>query len=51
MTPYNNEITSVTSEPPIATLNSAGGTEATEVTSLSCGVDAAKNDEIIGDET
>jgi len=25
--------------------------EATEVTSLSCGVDAAKNDEIIGDET
>jgi len=49
-TPYNNEVTSVTSEPPIATQNSAGGMEATEVTSLSCGVDAAKK-EIIGDET
>ncbi|MGC2571397.1 MAG: hypothetical protein WA364_07790, partial [Candidatus Nitrosopolaris sp.] len=40
-----------TNEPPVATQNSAGGTEATDVTSLSCGVDAAKNDEIIGDET
>ncbi|MGC2571991.1 MAG: hypothetical protein WA364_10815 [Candidatus Nitrosopolaris sp.] len=46
-TPYNNEVTSVTSEPPIVMQNSAGGMEATEVTSLRCGVDTAKNDEII----
>ena len=45
--PYNNELTSVISEPPIALQHSAGGTEVTEVTPLSCGVDTAKNDEII----
>lgn len=32
---------------PIAMQNSAGGTEATEVTSLLCGVDATENVEII----
>jgi hypothetical protein len=37
----------VTSEPPIAMQNSAGGMEATEVTSLSSGVDAAKNNTTI----
>lgn len=36
-----------TNEPPIATQDSAGGTEATEVTSLPCGVDTAKDDDII----
>jgi hypothetical protein len=36
-TPYNNEEASVTSEPPIALQNSAGSTEATDVTSLPCG--------------
>lgn len=46
-TPYNNEVTSVTSEPPIAMQKSAGGMEATEVTSLPCGADAPENDEII----
>jgi hypothetical protein len=46
-TPYNNEVTSVTSEPPIAMKNPAGGMDATEVTSVSCGVDTAKNDGII----
>ena len=45
-TPYNNEVTSATSEPPIALQNSAGGMEATEVTSLPCRVDAAENHEI-----
>ena len=45
--PYNNEVTSVTSEPPIAMQNSAGGMEATEVTSLSSVVDAAENDTTI----
>jgi hypothetical protein len=50
-TPYNNEITSVTSESPIALQNSAGGMEATEVTSLPCGVDTSKNDEIIAAST
>jgi hypothetical protein len=46
-TPYNNELTSVTSEPPITLQNSAGGTEATEVTSLPCGADAPEDDGII----
>jgi hypothetical protein len=46
-TPYNNEVTSATSKPPITLQNSAGGMEATEVTSLSSGVDAAENDNII----
>jgi hypothetical protein len=50
-TPYNNEITSVTSEPPIALQNSAGGMEATEVTSLPCGANAPENDEIIAAST
>lgn len=45
-TPYNNEVASVTSEPPIAMQKSAGGMEATEVTSLPCGVDAPENHEI-----
>jgi hypothetical protein len=47
MTPYNNEVTSVASEPPIPMQNSAGGMDATEVTSLPCGVDTAKDDDII----
>jgi hypothetical protein len=50
-TPYNNEVTSVTSEPPIELQNSAGGMEATEVTSLPCGADAPENDEIIAAST
>ena len=45
--PYSNEVTSATSEPPISLQHSTGGMEATEVTSLSCGVAVAKNDEII----
>ncbi len=47
--PYNNEITSETSEPPVVLQNckSAGGTEATEVTSLPSGaVGAAKEHKI-----
>ena len=47
MTTYNNEVTSVASEPPIPMQNPAGGMEATEVTSLPCGVDTAKDDDII----
>jgi hypothetical protein len=46
-TPYNNEVASATSEPPIALQNSTGGMEATEVTSLPFGADAPENDEII----
>ncbi len=48
--PYNNELTSETSEPPMILPNSisAGGMEATEATSLPSGeVDAGKKDEII----
>jgi len=41
--PYSNEITSVTSEPPLAQQHSAGGMEITEVIPLSCGVDTVSS--------